>query len=219
MDRAWAAKNRLLEMGVPLEQALYLLPNAKALRFHESGSLLYLAHKWVMRTCFNAQEEIYRASMDELEQVRARPPAARAPHGPALRAPPRPHHAHLHRGRALLRRAGLAVLPERHAAAVATRSTRRAPRSRTAGARMAAGSRRAVGQSFSSSRCVERVDDEHEKARHRRDVGHRAAPGALEERLHVGVVACSRREPKRRPDRRPPRPTIRRLQPGSPRRS
>jgi thymidylate synthase ThyX len=71
MERAWSAKNRLLEMGVPLEQALYLLPNAKALRFHESGSLLYLAHKWVMRTCFNAQEEIYQASMDELEQVRA----------------------------------------------------------------------------------------------------------------------------------------------------
>jgi thymidylate synthase ThyX len=71
MGRAWKAKNRLLEMGVPLEQALYLLPNAKALRFHESGNLLYLAHKWVMRTCFNAQEEIYHASMDELEQVRA----------------------------------------------------------------------------------------------------------------------------------------------------
>src|SRR6266581_3119984 len=71
MERAWAAKNRLLELGVPLESALYVLPNAKALRFHESGSLLYLAHKWVMRTCFNAQEEIYRASMDELEQVRA----------------------------------------------------------------------------------------------------------------------------------------------------
>jgi len=70
MARAWAAKNRLLEMGVPKESALYLLPNAKALRFHESGSLLYLGHKWVMRTCFNAQEEIYRASMDELEQVR-----------------------------------------------------------------------------------------------------------------------------------------------------
>jgi len=71
MAGAWAAKNRLLELGVPLESALYVLPNAKALRFHESGSLLYLAHKWVMRTCFNAQEEIYRASMDELEQVRA----------------------------------------------------------------------------------------------------------------------------------------------------
>lgn len=71
MERAWAAKNRLLELDVPLESALYLMPNAKALRFHESGSLLYLAHKWVMRTCFNAQEEIYRASMDELAQVRA----------------------------------------------------------------------------------------------------------------------------------------------------
>ncbi len=71
IEAAWVAKNRLLDMGVPLESALYLLPNAKALRFHESGSLLYLSHKWVMRTCFNAQEEIYRASMDELEQVRA----------------------------------------------------------------------------------------------------------------------------------------------------
>jgi thymidylate synthase ThyX len=70
MERAWRAKERLLEMGVPREAALYLLPNAKALRFHESGSLLYLAHKWVMRTCFNAQEEIYQASMDELDQLR-----------------------------------------------------------------------------------------------------------------------------------------------------
>jgi thymidylate synthase ThyX len=71
MERAWAAKNRLLDLGVPLASALYLLPNAKTLRFYETGSLLYLAHKWVMRTCFNAQEEIYRASMDELAQVRA----------------------------------------------------------------------------------------------------------------------------------------------------
>jgi thymidylate synthase ThyX len=82
MDRAWSAKNRLLELGVPLEKALYLLPNAKALRFHESGSLLYLAHKWVMRTCFNAQEEIYRASMDELEQLRTLHPRLARHMGP-----------------------------------------------------------------------------------------------------------------------------------------
>jgi thymidylate synthase ThyX len=82
MERAWAAKNRLLELGVPLETALYVLPNAKALRFHESGSLLYLAHKWVMRTCFNAQEEIYKASMDELEQVRALHPRLARHMGP-----------------------------------------------------------------------------------------------------------------------------------------
>ena len=71
MREAWDAKNRLLALGVPLEFALYLLPNAVTLRFVESGSLLSLLHKWTLRTCFNAQEEIYLASMDEIEQVRA----------------------------------------------------------------------------------------------------------------------------------------------------
>jgi thymidylate synthase ThyX len=70
MDAAWTAKNRLLHLGVPLEHALYVLPNAKALRLVESGSLLALQHKWTLRTCFNAQEEIYLASMDEIAQVR-----------------------------------------------------------------------------------------------------------------------------------------------------
>jgi len=71
METAWTAKNELLDRGVPREFALYLLPNAKAIRLVESGSLLHLLHKWTMRTCFNAQEEIYQASMDEVGQVRA----------------------------------------------------------------------------------------------------------------------------------------------------
>ncbi|HTS13786.1 MAG TPA: FAD-dependent thymidylate synthase [Candidatus Limnocylindrales bacterium] len=75
MDEAWAAKNELLDRGVPREFALYLLPNAKAIRLVESGSLLHLLHKWTMRTCFNAQEEIYQASIEEVEQVRAAFPA------------------------------------------------------------------------------------------------------------------------------------------------
>jgi thymidylate synthase ThyX len=70
MEEAWAAKNELLDRGVPREIALYLLPNAKAIRLVESGSLLHLLHKWTMRTCFNAQEEIYQASIEEIEQVR-----------------------------------------------------------------------------------------------------------------------------------------------------
>jgi thymidylate synthase ThyX len=70
MQDAWSAKNQLLERGVPPEIALYLLPNAKSIRLVESGSLLHLLHKWTMRTCFNAQEEIYAASMDELAQLR-----------------------------------------------------------------------------------------------------------------------------------------------------
>jgi thymidylate synthase ThyX len=71
MARAWAAKNRLLALGVPVEFALYVLPNAKVIRFVESGPLIALLHKWTMRTCFNAQEEIYEASMEEVAQVRA----------------------------------------------------------------------------------------------------------------------------------------------------
>jgi thymidylate synthase ThyX len=72
---AWRAKNELLDRGVSREDALYLLPNAKAIRLVESGSLLHLLHKWTMRTCFNAQEEIYQTSMEEVEQVRAVHPA------------------------------------------------------------------------------------------------------------------------------------------------
>lgn len=70
MEEAWAAKNELLDRGVAPEFALYLLPNAKAIRLVESGSLLHLLHKWTMRTCFNAQEEIYQSSIEEVEQVR-----------------------------------------------------------------------------------------------------------------------------------------------------
>jgi len=70
MHEAWSAKNQLLDRGVPPEIALYLLPNAKAIRLVETGSLLHLLHKWTMRTCFNAQEEIYQSSTDEVAQLR-----------------------------------------------------------------------------------------------------------------------------------------------------
>jgi|SRR4051812_13175234 thymidylate synthase ThyX len=69
MHGAWQAKNELLDRGVPPEIALYVLPNAKSIRLVESGSLLHLLHKWTMRTCFNAQEEIYQASRDEVAQL------------------------------------------------------------------------------------------------------------------------------------------------------
>jgi thymidylate synthase ThyX len=70
MHDAWHAKNQLLDRGVPQEIALYVLPNAKSIRLVESGSLLHLLHKWTMRTCFNAQEEIYQSSLDEIAQLR-----------------------------------------------------------------------------------------------------------------------------------------------------
>jgi hypothetical protein len=78
----WDAKNELVRRGVDVRIAQYLLPNARTIRFEESGSLLHLLHKWTLRTCLNAQREIFEASMDELEQVRAVHPALSRHLGP-----------------------------------------------------------------------------------------------------------------------------------------
>jgi thymidylate synthase ThyX len=78
----WDAKNELVRRGVDLRLAQYLLPNARAIRFQESGSLLHLLHKWTTRTCLNAQREIYDASMDEVEQAREVHPTLCAHIGP-----------------------------------------------------------------------------------------------------------------------------------------
>ncbi len=82
VEEAWDARARLLELGETPEVAQYLLPNAVAVRFEESGSLLHLLHKWTMRTCLNAQREIFDASMDEIEQVRAVHPSLMEHVGP-----------------------------------------------------------------------------------------------------------------------------------------
>ncbi len=70
MDETWAAIGELRARGVADEFAAYLLPNAVALRFTESADLLNLHHKLAMRLCYNAQEEIWRASLDEALQIR-----------------------------------------------------------------------------------------------------------------------------------------------------
>jgi thymidylate synthase ThyX len=70
MERTWETIRELKRMGVPAEFVHYLLPNAVTIRFTESTDLLNLHHKHRMRLCYNAQEEIWRASLDEAEQVR-----------------------------------------------------------------------------------------------------------------------------------------------------
>lgn len=69
MEAAWAAIRRLLDRQVRREWVAYLLPNAFALRFEESGDLAGLHHKWVQRLCYNAQEEIFTCSKEEVLQV------------------------------------------------------------------------------------------------------------------------------------------------------
>ncbi len=71
MDRTWEAIQRLRRLGVPDEYVSYLLPNALAVRFTESGDLLALHHKLRMRLCYNAQEEIFTASREEALQIAA----------------------------------------------------------------------------------------------------------------------------------------------------
>jgi thymidylate synthase ThyX len=74
MERHWRTMAELLDRGESLDAVLYLLPNAFPVRFEETGDLLGLRHKWAMRLCCNAQEEIRRASCEEAEQVAARYP-------------------------------------------------------------------------------------------------------------------------------------------------
>jgi flavin-dependent thymidylate synthase len=70
MEATWEAIGALRARGVADEYAAYLLPNAVAIRFTESADLLNLHHKFAMRLCYNAQEEIWRASLDEALQIR-----------------------------------------------------------------------------------------------------------------------------------------------------
>lgn len=81
-QRAWDAMNRLRELGASPESALYLLPNAGKIRFEESGDLLNLRHKWSLRLCYLAQEEIFAATRDEVQQVREVSPRIGALIGP-----------------------------------------------------------------------------------------------------------------------------------------
>ncbi len=69
MARSWEAMNALRRLGVEEQFVQYLLPNAVSIRFTESSDLLNLRHKHAMRLCYNAQEEIWQASVDEARQI------------------------------------------------------------------------------------------------------------------------------------------------------
>lgn len=70
MAGAWEAIAAMRKAGAPDEFVAYALPNAVSIRFTESADLMSLRHKCAMRLCYNAQEEIWRAAVDEARQVR-----------------------------------------------------------------------------------------------------------------------------------------------------
>lgn len=69
MERLWEVIGRLRESGASEEAVQYLAPNAVAVRLIEQGNLRDLHHKYRMRLCYTAQEEIWRASKEEVEQI------------------------------------------------------------------------------------------------------------------------------------------------------
>ncbi len=69
MEVAWDGIREVTRRGAEPAHAQYLLPNAVTIRFTETGNLEALHHKYAMRLCYNAQEEIWQASVDEVEQI------------------------------------------------------------------------------------------------------------------------------------------------------
>ncbi len=70
-DELWKIIGRLRESGANEEVVQYLAPNAIAVRFLEQGDLRNLHHKYRMRLCYNSQEEIWRSSVEEVQQIKA----------------------------------------------------------------------------------------------------------------------------------------------------
>jgi flavin-dependent thymidylate synthase len=69
MNIIWSKINKLINLGVGKKELVYLLPNALTIRLIESGNLLNYHHKYALRLCWNAQEEIWQNSVDEIKQI------------------------------------------------------------------------------------------------------------------------------------------------------
>lgn len=67
----WDAMHKLGDLGYGPEVQSYLLPNATQQTYLQSGDLLSWIHKWRLRLCFNAQKEIFDASIQELRAAQA----------------------------------------------------------------------------------------------------------------------------------------------------
>jgi flavin-dependent thymidylate synthase len=67
VEKSWYAFQRIYEHNK--EASLYILPNATAIRLTETGDLSSLMHKYRMRLCYNAQEEIWEASKQEVDEI------------------------------------------------------------------------------------------------------------------------------------------------------
>lgn len=63
-DLRWLHKN-----GASIHDLQYLVTNAFPIRYRETGSLIDYMHKWTSRLCYNAQEEIWQNTKDEVLEI------------------------------------------------------------------------------------------------------------------------------------------------------
>jgi thymidylate synthase ThyX len=75
IGRAWEGAAAVRRAGGSAEAAVYLLPNALAIRFVESSVLLNLHHKHKMRSATTPRRRSRQACLDEALQIRAAEPA------------------------------------------------------------------------------------------------------------------------------------------------
>jgi hypothetical protein len=73
-EQTLEAAQWLYQNGASPESLQYIFTNAYPIRYTDSGTLLDHQHKWTTRLCYNAQEEIWRAAMDEVQAVKKQAP-------------------------------------------------------------------------------------------------------------------------------------------------
>jgi len=83
INKMFGNVEKALEIGIPREIATLLLPNATTIRVIESGDLFDWISRWKQRLCFLAQEEIFFASVKQVEDVLEKVPQL----APVLLAP------------------------------------------------------------------------------------------------------------------------------------
>ena len=70
-ERTIKTVKNLYKNNVSAESLQYVLTNAHPIRYNESGSLMDYMHKWKSRLCYNAQEEIWHNTKDEVSDMAA----------------------------------------------------------------------------------------------------------------------------------------------------
>ena len=93
MGEAWTAYSRLLEAGVPEEDARYVLPNAASTNITVTMNARELLHLFRLRLCLRAQWEVREVAASMLKEVQRVSPAIFAEAGAPCRTGPCPEGA------------------------------------------------------------------------------------------------------------------------------